>query len=42
MSEEIENVFNKLTQENQDIMLLLAKGMEISQNANQEPIQKSL
>lgn len=38
MNEEIQEVFENLTQENQDIMLLLAKGMEISQNSNEKSL----
>lgn len=32
---DIKEVFNNLSQENQDIMLLLAKGVEIAQNKQQ-------
>ena len=36
--QEVQDVFENLTQENQDIMLLLAKGMEISQNNTEKSL----
>ena len=36
MDKEIQEVFKNLNQENQDIMLLVAKGMEIAQQKQEQ------
>ena len=34
--EEMKEVYNKLNEKNQDVMLLLAKGMELAQNSEKQ------
>lgn len=34
MEEKMQEVFEKLTDENKDVLTMVAKGMEISQNQN--------